>query len=96
MYSWQNEIKRIWNISAHEIDEIGIVIDPIKYGLQDTEFFPEQSFNLIDKKVTRVDHHYAHALSSWPVISGCNNHVVIDGFGDNDNTWSIFNRKRQL
>tara|TARA_Y100000114_G_scaffold154351_1_gene176196 strand:- start:1391 stop:2857 length:1467 start_codon:yes stop_codon:yes gene_type:complete len=100
LYSWQSEIKRVWNISAHEVDEIGIVIDPIKYGLKDTEFFPEQSFNLIDKKVTRVDHHYAHALSSWPVIHSwnvynvCNNHVVIDGFGDNDNTWSIFKNNR--
>ena len=95
LYSWQDEVKRIWNVSIHDIDEIGIVIDPIRYGLKDTEFFPEQAFNLIDKKVTRVDHHYAHALSSWP-INFCDNHIVIDGFGDSDNTWSVFKNNKLI
>lgn len=38
----------------------------------------------------RIDHHYAHALSKWPVVNETNVDMVCDALGDYEDTYSIF------
>jgi carbamoyltransferase len=101
IWEWQDVIKRLWNVSEFEIDEIAIVFDPWNYNLpvNNETFFPAIEYNYIPatSKVWRVNHHYAHALSSWmlldkePDVS-----IVIDGFGDLDKSWSVIKNNTLL
>ena len=118
LWSWREEIKRLWNVNYDDIDEIAIVIDPWRHSLPligpngpcneevyctlpltqhgyptceklfpaiEYDYFPSKS------KVYRVDHHYAHALSCWPVETTKSQvQVVIDGFGDYHTSWTVF------
>jgi carbamoyltransferase len=88
---WQTVIKEIWGIDYHNIDEIAIVVDPWAHNLSvDFEdFFPAIEFSPIPKSF-RINHHYAHSLSSWMLTKKSNVDIVIDGFGDLDQPWSIF------
>lgn len=38
----------------------------------------------------KIDHHYAHALSKWPVVNETNVDMVCDAMGDFEDTYSIF------
>lgn len=98
LFSWKQDAEKIFNIDLREIDEIAIVVDSWLYhdGDRSTEnFFPAMEWNhlKVECPVWRVNHHYAHALSYWPVM-----HdepivsVVIDGFGDLDASWSVFKK----
>ena len=40
----------------------------------------------------KVDHHYAHALSKWPIVNESNIDMVCDALGDFENTYSIFKK----
>jgi carbamoyltransferase len=94
IWEWQDVIKRLWGVNESDIDEIAIVFDPWAYRLpiNNETFFPAIEYNYIPSKckVWRLNHHYAHALSSWmllekePDVS-----IVIDGFGDFDKAWSV-------
>ena len=101
IFLWQEEIKKIWNVSLEDIDEIAIVIDSWNYQLPKvTEtFFPAIEYNyLLTKcKVWRVNHHFAHSISTWMLHNKEPNvSIVIDGFGDLDKTWSVFKNGRQI
>ena len=91
--AWVDEIYKIWRIKPRDIDEIGIVFDPWHYRLNylDDDFFPSKKFDYLPyHNMTRVNHHYAHALSSWPVVQECKNHFVFDAYGDWNIAWSFF------
>lgn len=101
IWSWKNEIKRIWNISYKDIDEIGIVCDPWRYNfpIDEENFFPEQQYKyiLFNNHVTRVNHHYAHALSCWPIEKEKSEvQIVIDGYGDDNIAWSVFKNNQLI
>tara|TARA_R100000700_G_scaffold25198_1_gene31957 strand:- start:588 stop:1544 length:957 start_codon:yes stop_codon:yes gene_type:complete len=91
--SWVDEIYKMWRLKPKDIDEIGIVFDPWHYKLdvKNDNFFPEKKFNYLPyHNMTRVNHHYAHALSSWPIVHECKNHFVFDAYGDYNISWSFF------
>ena len=95
IWEWQDVIKRLWGINASDIDEIAIVFDPWAYNLPiDKEtFFPAVEYKYIPAacKVWRLNHHYAHALSSWMLLENEPDvSIVIDGSGDLDKAWSVF------
>jgi len=84
-----------WCLSFKDITELAIVIDAWHHGfsLEHENFFPSiENFDLgIPCKTTRVNHHYAHQLSCWTNTKRANNNgIVIDGFGDWDNAWTVF------
>ena len=88
--SWIKEIKDMWNLKPEDLDEIGIVFDPWHYRLnyEDDNFFPTKKFDYLPYNITRINHHYAHALSSWPVTKTCNKHFIFDAYGDFNISWS--------
>jgi|SRR5210317_274342 len=96
--SWVKEIKKIWNLNVEDLDEIGIVFDPWHYRLNrnDDNFFPSKKFDYLPYNITRINHHYAHALSSWPVINDCTKHFVFDGFGDDNISWTYFENDKLI
>jgi len=98
-WEWQDVIKRLWGINESDIDEIAIVFDPWVYRLPINKetFFPAIEYNYIPAKckVWRLNHHYAHALSSWMLLEDDPDvSIIIDGSGDLDKSWSVFKNNR--
>jgi carbamoyltransferase len=94
---WKEEIKLVWGLDYNDIDEIAIVVDQWRYNLPIPPlFFPSIPFNHLNVRcnVVQINHHYAHALSSW-MIGDSNISFVFDGFGDSDIAWSVI-RNREL
>ena len=94
---WKKEIKELWGVDYNDLDEIAIILDPWRYNLptDNEEFFPAIRTEVLDvndkTKVYRINHHYAHVLSCFPIYKKRPNiEIVIDGFGDQNNSWSIF------
>lgn len=92
---WKDIIYEQWGILEKDLDEIAIVFDPWQYGLhtRDDAFFPEIELkDFATCKVTRVNHHYAHHLSCWPLVKDPHklNGFSIDGWGDFDQVWTVF------
>ena len=95
LVTWRDDIQRIFGVKPKEIDDIAIVIDPWQHNFptDNEEFFPAIDYPLFkaDCPVQRINHHYAHALSCFPVNSKIPDvEVVIDGFGDINNAWTVF------
>ena len=90
-----NQWKKIidmWNINPIKIDAIGIVIDCFNYPsiktneeklyeIIDIPFFKFLGFNC---PIFRINHHYAHVLSSWTLNISSDIDFVFDGFGDDE------------
>ena len=96
LWEWEDEIYKIWGISADDLDDICIVLDEWKYTGDHQSF---QNFSpATEVKVLntclygkdRINHHFAHALSMWPLSPTAKYDVVIDGFGEFDISWSVF------
>ena len=89
LHSWKKDFKDIFGDDPEDADEIAIVIDPWVHGLptDNEEFFPAIKYPTVSDNCWRVNHHYAHALSTFE--KNCL-HIVIDGFGDENNSWSVF------
>lgn len=94
---WIKIIKK-WKIDPKKIDAIGIVLDCFRhphikcdesklYEIIDIPLFKCMGF---DCPIFRVDHHYAHFLSSWTLNKDLNLGFVFDGFGDDQISHSIF------
>jgi carbamoyltransferase len=98
LYSWKKEIKEVWDLEVDEIKEIAIVFDPWNYNLScnNEQFFPAIKYDLFPSSVPvwRVNHHFSHALSSWMIDRDVDNHIVIDGFGDLNNSWTVFSKNK--
>lgn len=95
LYEWEQDIKTIWGVNVKEIDQIGIVLDPWRYGLppDPTSIFPHINYSLPlnTPPILKVDHHYAHTLSYWPLQTQTPKiSIVVDGFGDYNIAWSVF------
>ena len=99
IFEWLDEIRDVWGINYKSIDEIAIVFQPSVWGLpEETEtFFPAVDIGKYKKffpshcKVWRINHHYAHALSHWPVMDGSPDvSIVIDGLGDASKSATVF------
>ncbi len=99
---WENIIYEEWGIISSDLDEIAIVLDPWRYDLSIREdgFFPSINFNQLGAscKVTRVNHHYAHHLSCWPIIKDPHKYsgFSLDGYGDHDVAWTVFKDQRAV
>jgi len=96
--NWTEDFENIFNENIENIDEAVIIIDPQRYNLPiDNELFFDavdySNYLPLSCKVWRLNHHYAHALSVWmltqeqPDIS-----IVMDGFGDLDQSWTVFDK----
>lgn len=95
LHIWKDIIYEQWGIQTKDLNEIAIVFDPWSYNLNSREenFFPSKHIDFpIDCRITRVNHHYAHHLSCWPLIKNpaFYNGICIDGFGDYDKAWTVF------
>ena len=101
LWQWQKEIKDLWNVDYNEIDEIAIIIDSQvhKLPLDNEDFFPAVDYNYLPvrNKVVRVNHHYAHALSCFPVTTKTPKvDIVIDGYGDYNISWTVFKDRKLI
>jgi len=94
LYDWEEDVKKFFGIKVNEIDEVAIVIDPWRHNLpiNNEQFFPAIPYKYFSHPHTfRVNHHYAHALSCWPLQKQkAEYEIVIDGFGDQNNAWTVF------
>ena len=96
LYDWKKDFKEIFKTDPSEIDEIAIVVDTWKHGLNhfSEDFFPSQQIELPHiGKVERINHHYAHALSTW-MLGKADVSIVIDGFGELNKPWSVFKNNK--
>ena len=100
---WVNDLARL-NIDLKEIDAIAMVIDVDKYPylkkedpnkLYEYVDIPYSPFTELTCPVFRIDHHYAHSLSSW-MLSDAHNHIILDGYGDLKRSISIFDNKERI
>lgn len=101
--TWVKIIKR-WNIDPNQIDAIAIILD---YDMHPwikcndgklfesikIPFFNDIGFNC---PIFRIDHHYAHFLSSWMLHPNPDIGFVFDGYGDDENTHSIFRSDKKI
>ena len=89
LYGW-TRILQEWDITPQDVGAVGIVMDThvhnevycnpeqIEENLE-IPVFRDLGFNC---PIHRIDHHYAHSLSFWPLGIEPNIHFVLDGFGD--------------
>ena len=100
LYDWEKDIEKYFNVKASEIDEVAIVIDPWRHNLpiNNEQFFPAIPYKYFSHPHTfRVNHHYAHALSCWPLQKQkAEYEIVIDGFGDQNNAWTVFKNDKLI
>ena len=98
LYSWQ-ECLDLWDVKLEDIDAIAIVIDPEWHVNESFTTHPNILYERIKLKSTpfdnvkcpifRIDHHYAHALSLWPVNNSINTYIIMDGYGDHEKSFSL-------
>ena len=92
-----------WKINIKDIDAVAYVTDMSFFNL------PHYIDNLIEelkpknwffKKFNcpffKIDHHYAHSLSLWPLTDKSDVDFVLDGVGDFEKTYSIFKNEKLL
>tara|TARA_A200000159_G_scaffold2987_1_gene3078 strand:+ start:1387 stop:2859 length:1473 start_codon:yes stop_codon:yes gene_type:complete len=95
---WIHVLKK-WNVNPSEIGAIAIVQDD--KGSNDDRLYKQivsKLFNHLgfDCPVWKVDHHYAHHLSTWTLGINPTVGVVFDGFGDDFITHSIFRDDKRI
>ena len=99
---WISVVKK-W-VDLTEIDVIGMVIDCFRhpwlkanerklYEFIDIPYFKRLG---ITCPVVRIDHHYAHSLSHWPLGIESDIEFVLDGYGNEQNTTSVFKNDRKI
>lgn len=90
-----------WNLKFDQIDAVAYTGDMNLPFLSTNSWSAHQSLVeeikpkhwYLDKfkcPFFRIDHHYAHALSKWPVISETDVDMVCDALGDYEDTYSVF------
>ena len=95
--TWIQTINR-WKVNPSEVDAIAISIDQFTHT--NLEYDDSDLFNCIEIKlfrvlgfecpIFRVDHHYCHALSLWPLGVKPTINIVSDAFGDRLINFSVF------
>jgi len=92
-----------WNIDAKKINAVSYVTDMGAFNLPSyskeliEEIKPNhwffQNFNC---PFFKIDHHFAHTLSIWPLTKNTDIDFVLDGMGDFEKTHSIFSKNKLL
>ena len=103
--SWQ-ECLKLWDLKLEDVDAIAIVIDPEWHVNESFTTHPnilyEQiklksiPFNNVSCPIFRIDHHYAHALSLWPVNNQIDCHIIMDGYGDHEKSFSLIKNDKLI
>jgi carbamoyltransferase len=101
LFSWRKDFEEFFNEDISNINEVAIVVDPWIYNIKEDFEFTEnvREFNNLELncKVWRINHHYAHSLSTWMMTDkepdAC---IVMDGFGDLDQSWTIFRKDKVI
>tara|TARA_Y100001938_G_scaffold38636_1_gene53433 strand:- start:466 stop:1965 length:1500 start_codon:yes stop_codon:yes gene_type:complete len=103
IFSWL-ESSFYLRYNLKDIDAIAFVLDSYQFPwLNDCKTddlyqlinIPYPIFTELTCPVFRIDHHYAHSLSSW-MLSDAHKHIVLDGYGDLKRSISIFNNKKKV
>jgi carbamoyltransferase len=105
VWEWVSDFESIFNTKINEVDHIALIADSIQYPYfsniddQKNNFvnlgndfinpFYKSYFSDKIKKITLVNHHYAHSLSGWMLSKNPDVSFVIDGLGDL-RTWSVY------
>ena len=86
-----------WKIDFNEINAVAYVTDMSVFHLSHyndnivEELKPNDwFFEKFNCPFFKIDHHYAHSLSLWPLTKNSNVDFVLDGLGDFEKTYSIF------
>jgi carbamoyltransferase len=93
--AWIADIQH-WNIDYSTLDGCAICVDQnnVNFKIDDTVVFQKVDPFIpnISCPTYIVDHHFAHALSCWPIVNTeqVTTDFVFDGFGDFDRSHSIF------
>ena len=103
----ENEIKKIldhakkvFNIDFRDLDGVAFsVANYPEYFPPINELYKRTNYGIwtqFDCPVFCVDHHYAHALSCWPLVdyNSIQKHVVMDGAGDNGKFFCFFENNK--
>lgn len=92
LWGWRELVKDVWGVDYKDIDEIAIVIDPKIHSLPPNNDLLYELYDYFPAAcpVWRVEHHYAHSLSTWMLTDKADINIVIDGFGEEDIPWSVF------
>lgn len=64
---WVVDLKRIFGLTPEDIDEIAIVADPLRYGVNQFFDFDVKKYEKLENAecpVFHIEHHLAHALSA--------------------------------
>lgn len=101
--SWK-KIFNYWNLNPSEIDAIGIVLDCFRHKhikcdeskIYENIQIPVFKLMGFDCPIFRIDHHYAHSLSIWPIVTQPSINFVFDGFGDDQISHSIFKDSKKI
>ena len=103
LYDWFQATSFL-NFNINELDAVVIIMDVFKHPLIKKED-PDKLYERIDIPfkpftdmkcpVYRVDHHYAHSLSSW-MLTDTTNHAVLDGWGDLWQSTSFFKNNKKI
>ena len=98
--NWEDEVYKVFGVKESDLDDIVVVYDDWKYHDQAEDVFPAiENYKKFptNKPVIRLNHHYAHALSYWPLdIKTPDVSIIIDGFGDWDKSWSVIRDDKLL
>jgi len=89
-WSWQLVATK-WNIDLKDIDAIALVVDENVID-KDKVCRVYKDFLYVNEKcsVFIIDHHYAHALSLWPMGEIPKINYVYDGFGNHNRSQTTF------
>ena len=85
LWEWKEIVYKLWNLKEKDIDDTAIVLDPWRHKLpmNNEEFFPAiENYPHTPFKASRLNHHYAHALSTEVMYDDIKGHIIIDGYGD--------------
>ena len=96
-WEWKNIVYDLWNLKEKDIDDIAIIVDPWRHNLptNNENFFPSiDNYPYLPFKATRLNHHYAHALSTDVMHDNILGHIIIDGYGDQDQALTIFKKNK--
>ena len=78
-HSWKEIVKQQWDLDYRDLDAIGVVTNLLN---ENKNLFLKVDFGY-GMPTFAVDHHFAHALSVWPVQNVGGSQFVFDGQGNN-------------
>ena len=92
------------NFKINEIDGIALILDSYAFnwlGEDEGKLYkniniPFEPFTSLKCPIFKLDHHYAHSLSSWMLTDKSTTDMVLDGFGDKYRTCSVFQNNKLI